>query len=134
MKQLLNCIFLKTTRQRGFLIYGLLLLCAPVYHLTDKISNDAGGPVSRYLPLSIGLILLVGHYLYIKQKPLKYGVLWRIFLYAYWFAILLLILFIVYLIFISSIDIVYPALAGLVWAVITIPSAISIARYINRYK
>ena len=134
MKQLLNRIFLKTTRQRGFLIYGLLLLCAPVYHLLDKISNDAGGPVSRYLPLSIALILLLGHYLYIKRKPLKCGVLWRIFLYAYWLAILLLMLFIVYLIFISSIDIAYPALTGLVWAVITIPSAISIARYINQYK
>lgn len=134
MKQLLNGIFLKTSRPRGFFAYGLLLLCAPAYHLLEKVSNDAGGPASRYLPLSVGLILMVGHYLYIRRKPLKCGLAWRIFLYAYWVGVSLLMLFIVYLVFTGGLKTVFPAIAGIVWTVITIPSAIAIARYINQYK
>lgn len=134
IKKLLNAILSKTTHVRGFLIYALLLLSAPVYHLLDKVSNDAGGLASRYLPLSIALILLLGHHLYIKRKALKYGVLWWIFLLIYWLAISLLSLFIVYVIFISKIDTVYPAVTGLIWAVMTIPSAIAITRYIKQAK
>ena len=133
MKLLLNGIFLRISRPLGFLVYGLLLLGAPSYHLLDKIYNDTGGPVSRYLPLSVGLILIAGHYLCIKRKPLKYGAVWRIFLFAYWFAISLITLFIVYLFFTGGLNTVSPIMAGIVWAVFTMPSASAIARYINQY-
>ncbi len=134
MKSLIQRHFLKPSRWEGLLFYGygFLLLFPPVFHLIEKVLNDAGGPLSRYLPLTIAFILVVGHWLYIERKPLKHRVLWRVFLYTYWFAISLLILFILYLIFINGVSIIHPAFTGLVWAVLTMPAAFSIARYINR--
>lgn len=134
MKSLINRQLLKSFQWEGLLRYGygFLLLFPPGFHLLDKVSNDAGGPLSRYLPLSIALVLVVGHSRYIKRKPLKRRLLWRIFLYIYWFAISLLIMFILYLFFINGVSIIHPALTGLVWAVLTMPAAFSIARYINQ--
>ena len=77
---------------------------------------------------------MVGHYLHIRRKPLKCCLAWRIFLYTYWLGVSLLMLFIVYFVFTGGLKTVFPAIAGIVWTVITIPSAIAIARYINQYK
>lgn len=134
MKYQILRLYSATTRFQSYAFYAymLMIMSPPAYHLLNKVMNDQGGVISRFLPLSVSIILIVGHTLYTNHRSLKLRLMWIAFLYSYILAAIIAFIFVTYCLTFQTEHALAPALTGLIWLLATVPAAMSVGKYVRQ--
>ncbi|MGQ8367190.1 hypothetical protein [Glaciecola sp. 1036] len=108
--------------------YLVLLLVPAIVRLIQKISTDSGGFASRYLPLIVTLVLIIGFVGYMQQWAFLKRWIWRVLFWLVSLVYTAAIIFAGSLLFNSAIS-VWHQLLLMGIAVIFIPALVSLFKY-----
>ena len=112
--------------------YMLVLILAGTGRLVQKVTSDTGGIASRYAPLLVALLLVVGIFGYLYQKPLVRVWFWQVVFWVSAAASTCAVVFSFYLAVFATV--LNPAIALMLVVLFIIPSQTQIWQYSYRSK